>query len=271
MSFIQENKIALSIGLKKEYKIIHFSDVHVITYRESDSQEVIDKAKKQEEAWFKVRKDFANHFTEHCDVEQMIPSTKCLDNLIDYANEQNPNVVLLTGDIIDYYSTSNYKYLKDSLAKLTKPYLFSCGNHETPSMLYNDICDGNGEFHYKEFDEFIIVSIDDSKKTIKERQLNALQEVLKRNKPILLTMHIPLLTKNNAQEMKQYDSYYVINYANTDEVTLNFLNLVVTSPLIKAVFCGHTHGASMTYIAKDKPQYCSSSGLIGYVNNITIK
>ena len=45
----------------------------------------------------------------------------------------------------------------------------------------------------------------------------------------------------------------------------------VNNDNIKAVFCGHTHGASISYLNENKPQICASSGLIGFVNNITIK
>ena len=271
MSFIQQKEIVLDIGLNKQYTIVHFSDVHVITYSDNDTKQEIEKAIKQEQAWFRVRKDFANYFNELCEDKHMIASTLCLDNLIEYNNNVKPDITLLSGDIIDYYSVSNYNYLKKSLSNINNPYLFSCGNHETPSSLYDELCNGNGQFNQIEFEEFIIVSLDDSKKKINENQLELLNETLKKNKPIILTMHIPLLTKNNIEEMKKYDSYYVINYADTDQTTLKFLNTVVDNPLIKAIFCGHTHGAGLSYVSENKPQYCASSGLIGYVNLIKIK
>ena len=271
MSFIQENIISLDIGLKKQYTIIHFSDVHVITYTDSDSEQEKEKAIKQEQAWYRVRKDFAIHFKEVCDDHHMIPSVNCLDNLIEYNNNNKPDITLLSGDIIDYYSTSNYQYLKKSLDLIQNPYLFACGNHETPSSRYDELCNGNGKFNYKEFEEFIVVSIDNSKKVIDQQQYDLLVELLNKNKAILLTMHIPLLTKYNENEMKMYDSYFIINYLDTDETTLKFLNLVTNNNLIKAIFCGHTHGASKSFVSENKPQFCASSGLIGYVNLIKIK
>ena len=84
-------------------------------------------------------------------------------------------------------------------------------------------------------------------------------------------MHIPLLTKYNEKEMEKYDSYFIINYKNCDESSKAFIDYVTNEPLIKAILCGHTHGASTTYINKNKPQLCASSGLIGFVNNIIIK
>jgi predicted MPP superfamily phosphohydrolase len=49
------------------------------------------------------------------------------------------------------------------------------------------------------------------------------------------------------------------------------MDLVAESEKVKAVLCGHTHGAIFSFIAPGKPQYCCSSGLIGSVNKIIIK
>ena len=269
--FIQEKKIVLDIGLTKPYKLIHFSDVHVITYNEFDEIEVKQKAINNQNAWMKVRVDFANHFNEPYNQEHLIESALCLDKLIEFTNNNNPDGVLLTGDIIDYYSKANYEYLEKSLANLKSPYLFSCGNHETPSSLYDNLCNGNGLISYIDFKEFIVISLDDSKKKVTQEQLDKINELLTYNKPVIISMHIPIMSKHNEIEMKQYDSYFVINQFDTDEITAKFIDLLINNPLIKAIFCGHVHGASLSYFAPNKPQYCASSGLIGYVNNITIK
>lgn len=271
MSFIQENNIELNLNLKKSYKIIHFSDVHVITYLDSDTDEEKQKAIKQENAWVRVRQDFANYFKEKCDEEHLIPSIKCLKNLIDYTNLNNPDLLLLAGDIIDYYSKSNYNFLKTSLKEVNCPYLFSCGNHETPSSLYKEITNNNNEINYMDLGEFIVVSIDDSKKLINKYQLDTLKEITLKNKPIIISCHIPMMSKHNEKDMQKYDKYYIMGYDSQDPTTVEFIDYVVNNDNIKAVFCGHTHGASISYLNENKPQICASSGLIGFVNNITIK
>lgn len=271
MGFIQENNIELNLNLKRKYKLIHFSDVHVITHTNTDTKEDITKAINNENAWIRVRQDFASYFSEVCNSEHLIASTKCLDNLIDYTNLNNPDLLILTGDIIDYYSVSNYNYLKNSLNKVKCPYLFSCGNHETPSSLYKEITNNNNEINYIEFDEFIVVSIDDSKKVVNQYQFETLKKICLLNKPVIITCHIPMMSKHNELDMQKYDKYYIMGYDSNDQTTVSFIDFVVNNENIKAVFCGHTHGASISYLNKNKPQYCASSGLIGFVNNITIK
>ena len=272
MGFIQENIINIDLGLSKEYKLVHFSDVHVATYNvQSDDIDTIKKAKDQEKTWIKQRVDFAEKFNETYDTNYLLPSADCLNNLIDYSNMNYADLVLLTGDIIDYYSLTNYKYLKNALTSLSAPYLFSCGNHESPSHLFKEICQGDCDFNYVNFGEFIVASINNSTRKIKLSQLTALNNLIVNKIPIILAMHIPIMTKYNRDIFIKLDSYYSMRHDDNDEVTNSFIDLVCSSEEVKALLCGHTHGSISSIIAPDKPQYCCSSGLIGHVNKIIVK
>ena len=191
MGFIQKNKIILNLNLNKEYKLIHFSDVHAIVHNEDGFKE---KARELEEAWINVRKDFANHFNEVCLEEHLIPSKDCLDKLIEYSNQVNPDALLLSGDIIDYHSPANFNLLKDTFSSLNYPYLFACGNHESPANLYDSICLNCAEINYLDFSEFIVISLDNSTKKFSEKQYEKVLKLTEKNIPILLLMHIPIVT-----------------------------------------------------------------------------
>lgn len=271
MSFIQEQQIHIELGIKKTYVLIQFSDVHVATYGPHDDQKSIIKAKNQESVWQRQRLDFAHKFNERFDSERMFSSSECLSRLIDYANHQRPDAVLLTGDIIDYYSQANYDCLKQSIESLESPYLFSCGNHEYPSALFQDVCQGNCDLNYLEFDDFLVVSINNSARKIQPSQLFAFRKMLDHQKPIILAMHIPMMTEHNRDTFMKLESYYSMNDHDCDEVTRDFFQLVCSSDDIKAVLCGHTHGSITSLIAPNKWQYCCSSGLIGSVHKIIIQ
>lgn len=116
MNFIQENTVKIDLGLSREYTLIQFNDVHVTTYdKRLDDSETIDRAIKQEKLWMKQRLDFANKFNEPYDSKSMLPSMECFKQLIEYANENHPDLVIMAGDIIDYYSRSNYDFLVKSI------------------------------------------------------------------------------------------------------------------------------------------------------------
>lgn len=269
MGFIQEKIIHLRIGVSRAYELLQFSDVHVATFQASDSEEAKEKAVRQEALWRKQRVDFARKFGETYDSERLLSSTECLERLIDHANDRRPDAVLLTGDLIDYPSEANQAFLERSLRRIASPYLFSCGNHDSDSPLFPE--PRKRDFDSLDFGDFFLVSLDDSKRTFSRFQGEALEKLLTFRKPILLSMHVPLVTECNEAKFASLDSYYTVKYTDCDETTGRFLRLVQTSDEVKALFCGHTHGAIVSSIAPNKPQFCCSSGLIGSVNRILIE
>ena len=271
MSFIQENKIELNIGLKKEYRIIHISDVHASTFSEDDSDENKKEALKAEDIWQKQRTWFADKFHEHYDESHMIPSKQCLINLVDYINKEKPDAALFSGDIIDYYSKSNYSMLVNELKRVECPFLFSCGNHEIPPQRYKEIIGSDNGFSLIDFDEFKIVSLDNSSKEVTIETLTSLKKELEDNKPIIIAIHIPISTDHNKEEMSNLDPYFIMTKEEANSISKEFIDLLVNNKNIKAILCGHIHGYHQSYFAESKPQITASSGLIGWVNIITIK
>ncbi|MFH0993311.1 MAG: hypothetical protein V1761_03060, partial [bacterium] len=81
----------------------------------------------------------------------------------------------------------------------------------------------------------------------------------------------PIMTKYNEAEFIKLDSYYSMKSTDSDESTSRLIDLIGSRDEVKAIFCGHTHGAIASCIAPNKPQYCCSSGLIGSVNKIIIE
>ena len=271
MPFIQENIVEINIGLKNEYKLMHISDVHAVDYNISDPKEEIEEAKKAEDIWLKQRTWFADKANEHYDESHLIKSKECLINLIDYINSENPIAALLTGDIIDYYSKSNYIMLKEEINRLKCPYVFSTGNHETPLSRFSEIIKNDNGISNLDFKEFKIISIDNSLKKVTKETLDYIKEEVKENKPIIISMHIPISTKYNEEEMKKLDPYFVIYENDTDEITKEFINLLVNNKNIKSIICGHIHAYNKSYYADNKIQLCASSGLIGFINKIIVK
>jgi len=271
MPFIQENLIEINLGLKKNYKLLHISDCHAVTYKESDKEEAILEAKKAEELWLKQRTWFADKANEYYDDSHMIESKKCLNNLITYINKEKPTGVVLSGDIIDYYSESNYDMLVDACGALNYPFVFACGNHETPVNRYTDLTFSDIGFTVLDFDEFKLISLDNSTKKVTKETLESLKEELEDDEPIIIAMHIPILTETNKEKLKIYDPYFFIDENNTDECTKEFIDILKNNDKIKAILSGHVHAKCESYFTDDKMQYCASSGLIGFINKIILK
>ncbi len=270
MSFIQENVIQINLNLKNKYTLVHFSDVHIVAFPENTQQEAYAKASQNEKAWFRVRKEFADYFKEVCNEEQMIPSTQCLDHLLEYTCFIQPDLLMMSGDILDYDSPDNIYYLTNKLQNVSFPYVIACGNHES-AKIFQELTNHHETFMVQHLKEFKVIAVDNSTKKFSAEQVTLLKEELKENCPILLCMHIPLMTQYNQEDMKKYDSYFIINHQDCDVNTKEFIDLILNHDLIKHVFCGHTHGQGFSQLCEHKNKYCASSGLIGYVNKIIIQ
>lgn len=270
---IKENHLKID-GVKGEHVFVHFSDTHAIYSDSASTSEEVEKAVKQEKAWDVVKRDFARHFDEPFNKEHEIPSFRAFLKLIEYAESVHPEKLLLSGDIIDYLSPAALRLLESTLCEYGTDYIFTPGNHEGrydkhPQLLrFNGGSDDVGIY---ESDGFIIASVDDSEKTVSDKQLATLKKLLSGSIPVILLMHIPISTKQNCDEMKKFDSYYVISDNSEDKNAREFLKLLTQhDSAVKAILCGHVHGYHLSYFYGDKPQICASSGLAGFVHKLTI-
>ena len=270
MGFLQIKRINLNLDVKNSYRIVHISDTHAIKIKKNSEQRAIDS----EKAWYNVRRSFADHFKEKCLDKQMIPSAKCLHKLINYANSSAADVVVLSGDIIDYYNKDNYQLLEKEVSRINKPYVFVVGNHETFQNVNSDydiITNNQSDYGKVVVGELCFVSLDDTKQKFSEDQYEFLLTQTKLYQNIIIVIHEPIATRNNHKKMKVFEDYYVVDCQRSDEITKKTLDLLCYNENIKLILCGHVHGYHKSSFAKNKYQICCSSGLIGKVNNILIK
>lgn len=269
---ITENRLVID-GVNGEHIFLHVSDTHICVSDALSTADETDKAAKQEKAWDDVKRGFAHHFGEPFNPEHDIPSTEAFCKLMEYAKTQKPEKLLLSGDVIDYISPAAIRFLAKKLNEYGSEYIFVPGNHEGrldkhPELIpfsHGDsvqIYNGGG---------FIIAGVDNSEKTVSDKQLGELEKLLMGKTPVVLLMHIPIATEMNSSEMKKFDDYYVISDKLTDKNALKFLSLVRRpDSAVKAILCGHVHGYHFSYFAEGKPQICASSGMVGFVHKFTI-
>ncbi len=58
---------------------------------------------------------------------------RCIDSLL--AAPQRPDVVVITGDLVDFGAEAEYRFLRDILQRLPMPYYLLPGNHDSRSAL----------------------------------------------------------------------------------------------------------------------------------------
>ena len=249
-------KINLNLNLSKEYKIIQISDLHMVF---EDNE--------KEERWFLGKQHFSRLFNEQFDDYFNHTSSRDIGKMIiKDINKKDCNLVILSGDMIDYYCEENYDILKELIASIKHKTLYICGNHEGDCHNYLELMTNDPEFQVIDLEEFYVVGIDNSNKTFTNYQVNRLRKLLKDNKKIILVCHIPIILKSECN-----DDYFYVNYEKCDKDTKDFIDLIINNQNICGILSSHLHGYTYRLLKDDLPIITSSSALIGYLNEIIIK
>lgn len=234
-------------GLEGEYTFLFLTDSHVVIKD--------DGASEQEQQYAEQRYGmFVN--------EEGVSSAEQFPAWIAYANEADVDAVLLGGDIIDSPSDANIKWLKEQLAGLEMPYLYVPGNHDWtyPWEYMTDygkenylpelasMMQGNTAVHSVEAGELLIVGVDNSANQINPDAVSGYEELLTRDKPVILINHVPYATETLLpRALEEWSSPTVIGSGNDggiwpDDSSGYFLKLTTAenSP-VKLVLAGHVH------------------------------
>lgn len=259
-----------SKGIKKKV-IYHFSDLHLTQYDSFSSESERKTAIKKTEFWKNGREHFANTYNEPFTAEQCKDGYTHLINLL--AEAEKGDAVIMTGDICDYISTANLRAVNKCLNGFTVPFMYVCGNHEDPKQ----IPDGQIVSQLKkpvqilDLDDVIIFGIDNSLRNITAVQNEQLKKALLSEKPLIIAMHIPIMTEENKAQLEKCEEYYILNSKDATKETLEFIELIKqNSSKIIAVLAGHLHFMNNSEIAPSVTQYVSSQGLLGNINRYEI-
>ena len=271
---ITENELVLP-GVKGKHVFLHISDVHVACVDEFSTEAEKAEMEKAEAVWDRQRVDFARNFGEPVYPCHMIPSAQVLHKLFAYAKENRPERLLLSGDILDYLHPAGLRLLEKELGDYGDEYLFVPGNHEggyeeNPALrAFNG---GESGVRVYEGEGFRIAALDDHKKTVTDNDLAVIRELSGGKIPVILLMHVPITTKENAEEMKRFGDYFAITEASEDENARELVK-TLTDPVsaVKAILAGHVHGYHVSTYSCGRKQIMASSGLVGFIHRFIIR
>jgi DNA repair exonuclease SbcCD nuclease subunit len=273
---IQVFKKEIDLGLSRIYRIMHISDLHLSCKDELSTEKEKKEADEQATAWVKTRKDFANAFGEACEAEHNLPAEQQFLDLLEYTLNSKADALVISGDLFDMYSPANMRFIKKEFSKISIPYMWVCGNHEGDIKNYPDYTPFmhlDPSFQVIDLGEILIVGLDNSRREILQHQLERLKEIFTKGKPVLLVMHIPMLTKSNSTFLKAHcDPYFILNWDGCSETTTEFCELLKSGKTpVHAILAGHLHFENVSEFAEGKYQFVASQGLIGFINDFTLK
>ena len=270
----------LKIGLEQPVKLLHVTDTHIALADEHDDE----------------RKHALAGRLGHPDKE------KFLLEQIAYA-EQNCDLLVHTGDLMDFVSHANVEKAREILRN--EHIFFIAGNHDYSQYVgeaweddayrmnsYMQMGYGLGVpmfFNARTVGGVNVVGIDNSYYRFANWQLWRLQREVEKGLPIILAFHDPLFEQSLyddhferlPQEPCTYlvgcDEEHLLRYSEfravqqrPDDATLRFIEYVKQEPLIKAVLTGHLHFSFESYLTPTLPQYVTGGAYEGIAREVTL-
>ena len=242
-------KIELNIGLSAPVRVAHITDPHLALADERDP-DLIHHAQGRTDVFFQ----------ESGGEKQSAES--CFEEAMNYASTCDACVI--TGDVLDFISQKNLE-VSDHILQ-GKEYLFATGNHEfcprvgTPdSFALKEEWWGSIQAHFhnnmsyaaKTVGGVNLVVLDNGFYTFTDEQLAFLKMQIALGLPILVFCHVPLsdpvlrcVAEHKGLEKDE----------SQKRTTLEMLDLIDSSPAVKAVIAGHYHRFSHTMLPCGKPQ-----------------
>ena len=230
-------------GIKKK-TIYHFSDVHLTEYDALSDENEKAKAKGETLYWENMRCEFAEKHNEPYIKENETSTHTHLENILSAA--EDGDALIITGDLCDYINGANLRTVQHKLSNFKKPFMYVLGNHENKDEILEDLC-------YSK---------------IKNAEL---KKALNTGKPLLIAMHVPIMTEDNRELLLESGEYFQLNHKDATPETYEFIDIIKQNrEQIVAVLAGHLHFRNNTEIAKGVTQYVSSQGALGNINRYEI-
>ena len=272
-------KNTLHIGLEKPLKVLHITDSHLLPCDEIDN----DYKK-----WLVGRFGVTHEDTVAALKEQLA-----------YA-EENCDLVLYTGDLIDYVTPGIAAFARGVLKN--EKILFAAGNHDYVEIIGEDwiwmdrdramsdeVLGMDAFFNAHTVGGVNFVAIDDSNHQAEDWQTDLLRKEVEKGLPIVLLVHAPLFEQSlyergmehtdgsasyllgcDEKHLKAYQSEVRAREQRPTEATKRFWDYVNSQPLIKAVVAGHVHFNFESVLPGGAVQYVTDLGFNGFVREITI-
>ena len=240
---------------KDSLKIMQITDAHISIADEKES-DLMKYGERMHKAYMNPRKHYFQDLNK--------TTFEYLDDLLLKAKNEDIDLLLLTGDIVNFPSGVSVKYVYDRLMKTGIPWLYISGNHDWHYEGMNGSLDSlrktwidrsllplykglNPLFYSTIINGINFVGIDNSTGQVNDRQVAFLKDQLKRKEPIVLISHIP----------------YNLNRGIDQPEMVALIDIILSnSNKIIAILAGHTHKSSF-FFTGNLCQYTSLASFQG--------
>jgi len=277
---LKVKETVIDIGLSKPVKLARITDSHLVYVNGADNAIAREQAS--------IRYQY------------YVDADKKLERCVNYANALGVDLVTFTGDIWDFFSMGNLAKFKKATSVLDD-FLFSLGNHEDIRKVGGNLTIGDElqllrktiskyvkndlSFATRKVGEITVVSMDNSRYTFSENQVEKMKAEIAKGRPILIMMHTPLYTEklletakanNDAGSLMGYPDSVATSggYRKMDSATKEMVDLINANPdIIKGIFAGHLHYDHESNLESGIPQYLLRASVQekGFIEIIEVK
>lgn len=253
-------------GVRKKI-LYHFSDIH-LAY--TDPAEVGNQAMNFDE-WAAGWPGFSRQYHEPWGKSQMKEPAEHLTSLLELAS--TGDAIAMTGDLCDKVNSTCLALLEQELSAVGKPFMAVCGNHDMAHEIpHGYVFSGMKQpVQTMDLEDLLLVGIDNSSRQITAEQNEQLRRLLSQEKPLLIIMHVPVMTAGNRAILQPCGDYFRLNHPDATEETLSFIELLkANADKIAAVLAGHLHFHNESELVPGLQQFVTSQGVLGNINRYEI-
>lgn len=265
-------------GLQREYMLAWVSDLHMITDKEAGDVDVANLY------------DVKKRYEELPVTQEGIHAEDLWPDIVKFLNYQEFDGIIFGGDMLDYCSTSNIEKLKDGYDQLRAPVLYIRADHDYGSWygsyLLDDVkahslqasIDGDElEKKYLEFDDFIVIGVDNSNKNMPSGQMWALEELYNKGKPVIAVTHVPYQSEVDTSleelslQVRNTIYYWGGGEYIPNEYTEEYLHMIYREDTsVEQVLAGHLHASWDGMITEQVPEHIFGPAFDGHLGVIHV-
>ena len=242
-------------GLTSRLKVMQITDAHISLSVPAETN-MMQYGGRMHQAYAAPRQHFSQNIRKS--------TFEFLDDALQQAKEEHVDLLLLTGDIVNFPSAASVEYVCERLKQTGIPWLYIAGNHDwhyeglagTLDQLRTTwtkrsllpLYQGRNPLCYSQVINGInFVGLDDSTGQLSLEQVKFLKAQLRGKEPIVVLSHIPYSLNGKGGPL---DLTALVNPVRAERGK------------IIAIFAGHTHKASYSF-SGDTCQYVSLASFQG--------
>ena len=258
-------------GLTRNYTFFHITDLHMCEFSPDEAVEMPETRR----SYAQERRNFFTHAWDG--------AAALWNDYMTRAKAEGTDLLLLTGDIIDFPSEANMGTLKEGIKNSGIPTLYVVGNHDwsfaddyhtsnATALHYPkfaDLCGGDPHVSWMEYDDLIVCAVDDSLDRVSKETVDKFLALCEKGKPIILIMHVPLYVESMETDcLATWRHLLMVGgkaFNGNDPHVMRFYEAVALDPHtpVKAVITGHLHFHHEDILPNGVPQIVTDKGYTG--------